>query len=152
MLSLNLQQGQSSNGIENLPGFTWCNSQRGNAQLALPPIMMGVPPPLPPPNTMPAITVPPPNTMPAITDGTVSDESQQHPPSGAVQASAPAGAEQPNTIVNGSAKDGTMSRSEPEGIQGVTNRLIDVLRGANVCKRPAAAPKHGKAPQGVQEE
>ena len=40
-----------------------------------------------------------------------------------------------------------MSRSEPEGIQGVTNRLIDVLRGARVQKRPAAAPTHGKAPK-----
>ena len=40
-----------------------------------------------------------------------------------------------------------MSRSEPEGIQGVTNRLIDVLRGARALKRPAAAPTHGKAPK-----
>ena len=39
-----------------------------------------------------------------------------------------------------------MSWSEPDGIQGVTNRLIDVLRG-EARKRPAAAPTHGKAPK-----
>ena len=148
MLSLNLQQGQRINGIESLPGFTWCNSQRGSAQLALSPIMMDAPPP----NTMPAITLPPPNTMPAITDGTVSDGSQQHPPSGAVQASAPAGAEQPSTIVSGSAKEGTMSRSEPEGIQGVTNRLIDVLTGGKSAEAAGRSANAREGPQGEQEE